>query len=54
MIKIKNDKVTLKRLTNPCHVFLSLQNEEGVERIKRYNELCRENEELKDIRYFLG
>ena len=53
-LKNKDDHANLKRLTTPVHIFLTFQNEEGAERIKRYNEFVEDKEELADIRLFLG
>ena len=39
-IKVKNKH--LDRLRAPCHVFLTFQNEEGCERMKKYNEQVEE------------
>ena len=53
-LKNKQNHANLKRLTTPVHIFLTFQNEEGAERIKRYNEFCESREELSEIRLFLG
>lgn len=47
-------KENIARLTNPCHVFLTFQNEEGAERAKQYNTLCSADESLEDIRLWQG
>lgn len=54
LIELKNDEKRLKKLTNPCHIFITFQYEEGVERIKKYNQYCEEDESLEDIKLFLG
>ena len=44
----------LSRLTNPCYIFITFQNEEGAERVKQYNNLVENDRELADIKLWLG
>ena len=52
IVKVKN--ANIPRLTNPCYIFISFQNEEGAERVKQYNDLVENDRELADIKLWLG
>ena len=52
IVQVKKDNLT--RLTNPCYVFVTFQNEEGSERSKQYNSLVENDKELSDIELWLG
>ena len=47
-------KENITRLTNPCYIFISFQNEEGAERVKQYNSLVENDKTLEDISTWLG
>jgi hypothetical protein len=52
--ELKCDPDRLKALNRPVTAFLTLENEEGINRAKNYAETVSNDEQFKDMRTLLG